>query len=96
MDEIKRLLDKRLSEKRVVVLGQQDDTKMVLSELNKRQSECVHLEDITDLEATLSQQSPELALVVGADFQEKDARLHIQRLVGEHPCLVLYVDVEKT
>ena len=76
----------------VVVLGQREDSQSVLDQLQKTTADTTHLSTLRGLEETLNVQGPDLALVVGTDFQEEDVRLQIQRLVGTHPCLLIYID----
>ncbi len=92
MAEVKRLLDKRAQPRRVVVLGQREDSQSVLDQLKQTTADTTHLSTLSGLEETLHTEGPDLALVVGTDFQEEDVRLQIQRLVGTHPCLLIYID----
>ena len=77
---------------RVVVLGQAQDSRGVLEQLKTTSAITTHLEEIGDLDAELAEHGPDLALVVGSDFQEEEVRLQIQRTVGTRPCLLIYID----
>ena len=92
IEEVRRLLDQSREPRKIVVLGGKDDSHEVLQQLERLSADAVHLETMDSLESTLREQGPELALVVGADFQQQENRLQIQRVVGTHPCLVLYID----
>ena len=92
--EVQRLLGKRTQQRRVVVLGRKQDSRDVLTQLDKTSAKTMHLDEVDNLSAVLAEQDPDLAVVVGSDFQEKETRLQIQRLVGSRPCLVLYIDSE--
>ena len=80
--------------RRVVVLGQKEDSRAVLEQLQKTAANTTHIDDLTGLQTALSSHGPNVALVVGSDFQENEKRLEIQRLVGSQPCLVLYINEE--
>ena len=92
LQEVRRLLQKRLQHRKVVVLGQKDDSQAVLRQLEQVKTEATHLDELHQLEDTLSSYEPDLALVVGTDYQERNIRMQIQRMVGSKPCLVLYID----
>ena len=90
--EAHRLLAVPRQQPRVVVLGEEDASRDVLSRLAQTTAETTHLDSISALETALDEWKPELALVVGTTFQEQATRLQIQRMVGSRPCLVLYID----
>ena len=92
--EVHRLLATRGQQPRVVVLGLESDSRAVLERLGETTAETTHFDNIEALENALNEQKPDLALVVGTAFQEQQARLQIQRMVGSRPCLVLYVNTE--
>lgn len=95
ISEIRRLLNKRSQRRRVVVLGQREDSTALIQHLAQTQVEANHLEGLDDLERVLAESDPDMALVVGEDFQKPQTRLEIQRMVGVHPCLVLYANSER-
>ena len=86
--EVRRLLNKRVEPRRVVVLGQKEDSRTAL----KTSASTTHTEDIGGLESALTMHGYDIALVVSADFQETTERLCIQQMVGTRPCLFLCLD----
>ena len=92
ISEVGRLLNKRVEPRRVVVLGQKEDSRAVLEQLQKTAANTTHIEDFSGLESALAAHGPDVALVVGSDFQETTERLRIQQMVGSRPCLVLYIN----
>lgn len=90
LSEIQRLLNKGKQARRVVVLGKQEDSQELLAKLQGVST--THVEDVKALETALNTHAPDLALVVGRDFQAPDRRLEIQRTVGTQPCLLMYID----
>ena len=89
--EVQRLLDKRKARRRLVVLGSSDDSQAILDKLQQTAAQFHHVPTVSDFERLLTEQGADVALVVGAEFQAQDRRLEIQRMVGEKPCLVLYL-----
>jgi len=96
LGEVKRLLNQEDKPQRVVVLGKSEDSQTLLERLQLTHVECLHLDTLNQLEPALQEKGPQLALVVGSDFQGKDKRLEIHRMVGSQPCLVLFIDTKET
>ena len=94
ISEIRRLLGKRSQQRRVVVLGQNEESRVVLEQLKTTSAITTHLEELSKLDSVVAEIGPHLTLVIGTDFQAREARLHIQQLVGSRSCLVLYINPE--
>ena len=92
LSEIRRLLNQSNQARRVVVLGNQADSRELLQKLEAVSATTTHLEEVDLLDAALKAHEPDIALVVGSDFQAQDVRLKIQRTVGTRRCLLLYID----
>ncbi|MEC7984304.1 MAG: hybrid sensor histidine kinase/response regulator [Myxococcota bacterium] len=91
LHEVKRLLQKQGQKRNIVVLGKKADSEPILRQLKDTSAKTTHLESIDALSAALSDQNPDVALVVGSDFQKQEVRMQVQRTVGAHPCLVMYI-----